>query len=637
MTHTHPVAPISDWRSYAAEIRAAILAKEAARPAGTSLSHLETDISELCGTLPDERPAPDPLTARQTLLVLGLAASFGSRAALAAELERGAIITLTDVRSDLVIEVGRLLRWVLPNGFFIAKADRDRHRPGAVTVVKSAQPGWLDHEQLRLELTAALEFPAPVILLLPEGLEAMEILGEAETQTRAFRVFEREIIAEFLAQSYPATEPAALLEHLPPEAQLAETPMLWLMLALRCDCAEAAARLLARRDWPTKTETGEERRGKDPSFRARASTGGIPLAELAGLEEARDIAIGITEDLRAWAAGALEWRDVHRGLLVAGPPGCGKTELARAMAREPGIHLESGSYAQWQAAGHMGDMLKAMRKSFARATERAPSIIFIDEIDAFGSRSNGRTSSNASYEQKVITGLLELLDGIAGREGVVVIGACNDAAELDPAIRRAGRFDQFVHIRRPDAAALATILRQHLGNDLPDADLSTLGQMAVGRSGADCAAAVRAARATARRAGRPLAEADLRADLARITWRCRPRCGAGLRSTKPDTRSSRPRSGSAPSTLCGSDRRAGRPCHAGTRLTSPRTRSTGTASPISVVGPQSCSCWAMQAVVPAVLRRRISPGPPGSCSPASSPWGWGIRAISRSAPRPSPG
>lgn len=101
-----------------------------------------------------------------------------------------------------------------------------------------------------------------------------------------------------------------------------------------------------------------------------------------------------------------------------------------------------------------------------------------------------------------------------GRKGVVVIGACNDAEQLNPAIRRAGRFDQLVHVSHPDAAALAVILRQHLDDDLPEADLVTLGQMALGSTGADCAAAVRAARAKARRARRPLAERDLRETLA---------------------------------------------------------------------------------------------------------------------------
>lgn len=240
---------------------------------------------------------------------------------------------------------------------------------------------------------------------------------------------------------------------------------------------------------------------------------GIRLADLAGLGAARDAALGIVEDLRAWQAEELRWDAVHRGMLIAGPPGCGKTELARAMAREPGIHLESASYAQWQAKGHLGDMLKAMRASFAAAADQAPSILFLDELDAFGSRAGGRSTQNESYDVKVITGFLEQLDGIDGRVGVVVIGACNHPEGIDPAILRVGRFDQRVEIRRPDAEALAIILRQHLGDALPEADLAALGQMALGQSGADCAAAVRAARGVARRAKRPLTAEDLRAAL----------------------------------------------------------------------------------------------------------------------------
>ena len=76
------------------------------------------------------------------------------------------------------------------------------------------------------------------------------------------------------------------------------------------------------------------------------------------------------------------------------------------MAREPGIHLETGSYAERQAAGHLGGMLKAMRKTFARAAEHAPSALFLDEIDSFGSRTGSRSTQNQSYEEKVIAALL---------------------------------------------------------------------------------------------------------------------------------------------------------------------------------------------------------------------------------------
>lgn len=200
-------------------------------------------------------------------------------------------------------------------------------------------------------------------------------------------------------------------------------------------------------------------------------------------------------------------------MLIAGRPGCGKTELARAMAREPGIHLESASYAQWQSRGHLGDLFKAMRASFSTAADQAPSILFIDEIDAFGSRTSGRTSQHQSYDSKVIAALLEQLDGFDGREGVVIVAACNYPDHIDPAILRPGRFDERFELGRPDAEALAIILRQHLGDDLPDAKLAVLGQMALGLSGADCAAAVRAARGVVRHAKRPLTPDDLRTAL----------------------------------------------------------------------------------------------------------------------------
>ncbi len=518
MTDTCRLTPDApDWRAYAAEIRATVLAETAQRPRQSFedpddvLGLSDDDQADATGKAPVE--VPPVLTHRQHLLVLALAATLGSRQALAAQLDRRGLIVIDDVHPAIMGDILALLPAALPAGYRVARSDQARRASGAVIVV---EPGQLTRsqgsrqDQLEYQLTSALMFPAPVILLLPTGIAAAEILGDAEASVLCLRSFDGEIVAEMLALAYPGSDATSLRDQLPSDAQLDRTPILWFMLALRCDSAEAAAALLKRGGWPEARDPWDNVREGHADKAGPPIPDGIRLADLAGLGEAQQIALGITEDLRAWNAGDLAWQDVHRGLLLAGPPGCGKTELARAMAREPCIHLESGSYAEWQAAGHLGQMLKAMRTAFRNAADNAPAVLFIDEIDAFGSRVSTRTNQNQSYDEKVIAGLLELLDGVASREGVVVIGACNDPDRIDPAIRRAGRFDALVHIPRPDVEALATILRQHLGQDLPDVDLAMLGQLALGHSGAECAAAVRTARATARREKRPATEADLR-------------------------------------------------------------------------------------------------------------------------------
>lgn len=236
------------------------------------------------------------------------------------------------------------------------------------------------------------------------------------------------------------------------------------------------------------------------------------LRDLVGFGEARDAAIGIIADLAAWRRGTLGWEDICHGLLFCGQPSMGKTELARTMARDGGVGFVAASYADWQARGHLGHFLAAMAASFAGAQRAAPAILFLDELDAFGSRSGERVrgNHNKSYDAKAITGLLQHLDGIAGREGVVVIAACNHPEHLDPAIRRARRFDRILYIAPPGRKDLAVILRQHLGSDLPDAGLGRLAARAEGKTGADCAAAVRVARAAARQQRRTMVEDDLR-------------------------------------------------------------------------------------------------------------------------------
>ncbi len=148
------------------------------------------------------------------------------------------------------------------------------------------------------------------------------------------------------------------------------------------------------------------------------------IEQLAGYGKATEWALNLVEDISAWREGSISWSDVDAGLLLSGPPGCGKTLFASAVARSCGAAFLAASSAQWQARGHLGDMLKAMRKTFREAIAAAPAILFLDEFDSFGSRKLLR-GDNASYGLQVINALLELLDGADGREGVVVIAATN--------------------------------------------------------------------------------------------------------------------------------------------------------------------------------------------------------------------
>lgn len=351
--------------------------------------------------------------------------------------------------------------------------------------------------QLASSLRAALEARRPIILVAAAGGLIPKPIRALDPVLIPLAPLDREVLLEILSEAYPdadVTEDS--LAALPLDAALTGLGPDDLLVALRWpEPGQAVAALVARLAPP---------RAEGPGL----ADFPLPQSLRAPLEQ-------MIEDLRAWKAGEIPWRDVSRGLLLAGPPGTGKTQIARLVAREAGIGVIAGSISTWQAHGERSsDLIRAMKNDFAKASAEGPCVIFIDELDGFGDRT--RRDHNATWVDYVVGALLECLDGFSGQEGVVAMAATNNLDRIDPALKRPGRFDRILHIGHPTPDLLPAAIRWQAWPALVDSDLSGVAAQAVGMSGADVAGLVRAARARARRARRALHVDDLTATLAEI-------------------------------------------------------------------------------------------------------------------------
>ena len=240
------------------------------------------------------------------------------------------------------------------------------------------------------------------------------------------------------------------------------------------------------------------------------SSNGIKFSDVAGEDEAKENLAEIVDYLHNPAKYSEIGASMPKGILLVGPPGTGKTLLAKAVAGEADVPFFSMSGSEFVEM-FVGMGASKVRDLFKQAKEKAPCIVFIDEIDAIGGKRDGRIGGNDEREQ-TLNQLLTEMDGFEGNTGVIILAATNRPETLDPALTRPGRFDRRVPVELPDLKGREEILRVHAKRIkvAPDVDFEHIARMASGASGAELANIVNEAALRAVRNGRKAAtQADL--------------------------------------------------------------------------------------------------------------------------------
>ena len=286
--------------------------------------------------------------------------------------------------------------------------------------------------------------------------------------------------------------------------EIVEEPSLFLSLLLNWGIPIVIFMLLGR--WLTKRMMGKDggnammfNLGKSNAKVYVKSSDGIKFSDVAGEDEAKENLAEIVDYLHNPRKYTEIGASMPKGILLVGPPGTGKTMLAKAVAGEANVPFFSMSGSEFVEM-FVGMGASKVRDLFKQAKEKAPCIVFIDEIDAIGGKRSAHMGGNDEREQ-TLNQLLTEMDGFEGNTGVIILAATNRPESLDKALTRPGRFDRRVPVELPDLKGREAILRVHAKKIkcAPDVDFTHIARMASGASGAELAnivneAALRAVR-----------------------------------------------------------------------------------------------------------------------------------------------
>ena len=241
------------------------------------------------------------------------------------------------------------------------------------------------------------------------------------------------------------------------------------------------------------------------------STKGIKFSDVAGEDEAKESLAEIVDYLHNPKKYTEVGASMPKGVLLVGPPGTGKTMLAKAVAGEANVPFFSIAGSEFVEM-FVGMGASKVRDLFKQAKEKAPCIVFIDEIDAIGQKRSASNMSGNDEREQTLNQLLTEMDGFEGNNGVMILAATNRPESLDPALTRPGRFDRRVPVELPDLQGREAILQVHAKKikTASDVDFHTIARMAAGASGAELANIINEAALRAVRNGRTIVnQADL--------------------------------------------------------------------------------------------------------------------------------